>query len=186
MKKRYTHYAYAIALAVAAAVLLAGCGAGQEEGSAETPASSADAAQADVVTTASIVDTPDGFLDAAGPDGTWIIATLNDLTIDQEVVVAGDFTRNDELYRKLALYAQDENRTVTDRYTVSAPGLVVRSPNTRIQGGTFRGNLYVEAEKFHLVDATVDGDVTFANAALQESFSLDDTSEVTGSVGVDE
>lgn len=186
MKKRYSRHIYGIALIVALAALLAGCGSGQDNGETDASSSSADAAQTDAVTSASIVDTPEGFLDATGSDGTWIIATLSDLTIDEEVVVAGEFTRNDELYRKIALYAQDENRTVTDRYTVTAPRLVVRSPNTRIQSGTFRGDVYVEADGFHLVDATVDGDVIFADAELQETFTLDDASEVTGSVEVDE
>jgi hypothetical protein len=168
---------------VGIAVALIGCGGDQE--SSEERASYAEADSTDTVTTASIVNTAEGFIDAAGADGTWIIATTEDLTIDEEILVAGEFTRNDELYRKIALYAQDSERNITDSYTVSAPRLIVQSPNTRIESGTFRGDVFVEAEGFHLRNATVDGDVTFASAALEESFEIDEDSEITGTVEVD-
>jgi hypothetical protein len=165
-------------------IALIGCGADEESSKAGTGRTQA--SNVDAVTTASIVNTADDFVEATGPEGTWIIATLNDLTIDQEVVVADEFTNNDELYRKIALYAQDEDRTVTDRYTVTAPRLVVQSPNTRIQSGTFRGDVYVEAEGFHLVDATVDGDVSFATEELRETFEMNESSKVTGTITVGE
>ena len=61
----------------------------------------------DVNTTASIVAEADAFIKAIGENGSWIIATLSDLTIDQDVVVAGEFhDKNDaskDVYRKIAL-----------------------------------------------------------------------------------
>ena len=173
-----------ILILMSAVLLLAGCGQEdqQEEAQAESDADSA--AEADAVSTASVVDTAEGFIRAAGSDGTWIIATTQDLTVDREIVVSGEFTRRGEIYRKIALYSQDEDRNVTDRYTLTAPRLVVRSENTRIQEGTFVGDVYVEAPGFHLVSATVDGDVYFETEALRDSFEMDDASEITGEIRI--
>jgi len=173
-----------ILILMSAVLLLAGCGQEdqQEEAQAESDADAA--AEADAVSTASVVDTAEGFIRAAGSDGTWIIATTQDLTVDREIVVSGEFTRRGEIYRKIALYSQDEDRNVTDRYTLTAPRLVVRSENTRIQEGTFVGDVYVEAPGFHLVSATVDGDVYFETEALRDSFEMDDASEITGEIRI--
>lgn len=138
----------------------------------------------DAITTASIVNTPEDFRRAISSDGTWIVAILQDMDFDKEIIIDGDFTRNDELYRKLAFYTQDENRKVTARYTLSAPKMVVRSPNTRIQSGIFKGDVYVEATGFHLVDAVVEGNIIFSSQEYLDSFSTDETSRVTGSVAL--
>lgn len=138
----------------------------------------------DSVSSASVVDSVDGFVRAAGPNGTWIIAVTKDLATDGEIVVSGQFTRQGVLYRKLALYAQDENRTVTARYTLSAQRLVVNSENTRIQEGTFVGDVYVRSPGFHLVGATVDGNVYFETQELRDSFEMDEASQIIGELRV--
>ena len=51
---------------------------------------------------------------------------------------------------------------------------MVRSENTRIQEGTFVGDVYVEAPGFHLVGATVDGDIYFETGARAYSDYLPD------------
>lgn len=140
---------------------------------------------ADAVSSASVVAAAEDFIRAAGEDGTWIIAITEDLSIDEEITLAGQFTRRDEIARKIALYAQDEDRNITDRYTLSAPRLIVRSENARIQGGTFNGDVYVEADGFHIVDGTVNGDVVFASEEYRSSFSLQDGAEVTGELLVE-
>ncbi|NBC30305.1 MAG: hypothetical protein GVY29_09985 [Spirochaetes bacterium] len=40
--------------------------------------------------------------------------------------------------------------------------------------------MYAEAPGFHLLGATVDGDVYFETEALRDTFEMDDASEVTG------
>ena len=65
----------------------------------------------------------------------------------------------DVIQRKIGLYTQDANKTVTARFTLTAPKLTIKSPEARIQSGTFKGDLYVSAKNFQLVDAKVDGDV---------------------------
>lgn len=180
MKKTALFYMVLIAL-----LTLASCGNQDTAESGDAPEASSETEQeADALSTASIVNDEAAFIEAASSEGTWIIAVTEDLSFEQEVILNGQFVHRDEVYRKLAFYAQDEDRNITDRYTVRAPRLVVRSENTRIQGGTFAGDVYVEADKFHLVDARVDGDIIFANEEYRSSFSRDENSEVTGMIEV--
>ncbi len=141
----------------------------------------------DVVTTASIVSTEEAFLKAISKDGTWIICLLNDLETDKDLVLEGEFkngkqdeTGKDIIQRKIALYSQDENRVITARYTLKAPKLTIRSPKASIQKGAFIGDLYVEANDFELVDATIDGNVYFAKQEYKDSFIMDETSKIIG------
>ena len=178
MKKKIISIAAAV---VVATTLLTGCGA--------KPAASK---PADVVTTASLINDASVLPQSLGKDGVWIICTLQDLKTDKELVIEGEFRdKNDpakDLYRKLALYAQDENHKVTARYTLTAPKLTVKSPNTRIQGGTFKGDIYVEASGFNLQDATVEGNIYFASQEYKDSFVLPTeegkAAKVTGSIEV--
>lgn len=135
----------------------------------------------DATTTASIVNTEEDFEKALGTDGTWIIATLRDLSYNKDLVLEGDFKNNkDEVQRKIALYTQDENRVVTNRFTLTAPKLTIKSPAASIQHGTFKGDLYVETNDFQLVDATVDGNIYFNSDDAKNGFKMDAESKVTG------
>jgi len=149
-----------------------------------SPASTADQ---DAKTTPSIVNTNEAFEKAISSNGTWIICLLTDLTFDKELILEGEFTNGkkdetgkDIIQRKIALYEQDENRKVTARYTLTAPKLTIKSPEARIQSGTFKGDLYVSAKNFQLVDTTVEGNVYFTNEEAQSTFKMDATSKVTG------
>jgi len=147
----------------------------------------------DAVTTASIVDNEQAFIDAISNKGTWIICLTKNLTVDQELVLEGEFKNgkkddagNDIIQRKIALYSQDENRNITARYVLTAPKLTIKSPNASIQHGTFKGDLYVDADNFALVDATVDGNVYFTKQEYKDSFTMDGTSQVTGTMSLQE
>lgn len=142
----------------------------------------------DVVTTASIVNTQDAFIKAISSTGTWIIAILGDMTIDQDLVVDGEFKNgkkddagNDVIQRKLAFYTQDADRNITARFTLTAPKMTFKSPEGSIQHGTFKGDLYVDVDNFQLIDATVDGNVYFTKQSYKDTFKMDATSKVTGS-----
>jgi hypothetical protein len=137
-------------------------------------------ASPDAVTTASIVRDEANFLKAVSKDGTWIIATLNDLTVSKDIVLEGQFKSKDVPARKIALYTQDDSKKVTNRFTLTAPKLIVRSENARIQSGTFIGDIYVEANGFQLVDAKVNGNIYFANDQYKSTYKADSTSSVTG------
>jgi len=142
-------------------------------GCSQKPAETAQEQKPEVVTSASIVNEESAFINAISKDGTWIVAILGDLTTDKELVVEGEFhdkaDSTKDIYRKLALYAQDADHKVTARYTLTAPKLTVKSPNFKIQGGTFKGDVYVEANGFNVTDATVDGNVYFATQEFKDS-----------------
>lgn len=171
--------------------LLAGCGSRPAEQTSTKPETKtetkAPAEKVDTVTTASIVDKAEAFEKAISKDGTWIIATLNDLTIDKDLVLEGEFKNGkkdkdgkDAIQRKIALYTQDKDKKVTARFTLTAPKLTIKSPNARIQSGTFKGDLYVETKDFQLVDAKVEGNVYFASEEAKAGFKMDDKSSITG------
>jgi hypothetical protein len=181
-----------LSLAVGA-TLLVGCAANKEEAPAVTEPAATEAAAteavADVVTTASLVDTEAAFESAISSEGTWIITTLKDLTFDKELVVEGDFKngkmdKEDEtielMQRKIGLYTQDEDRNVTNRYTLTAPKLTFKSVVGSLEHGTFIGDLYVSVNDFQLKDAKVDGNVYFTTDEAKSTFKMDETSEVTG------
>lgn len=141
----------------------------------------------DAETTASIVDEEDAFKSAISSQGEWIICTLKDLSFSEELTLEGNFTNgkkdeqgNDVVQRKIALYTQDENRNVTNRFTLEAPKLTINSPMASIQHGTFVGDLYVLQDNFKLVDMKVEGNIYFASDSAKSTFTMDETSSVTG------
>jgi len=176
MRKKLT----LITIIILSLFLLAACGGNATEENQQEAA--------DTVTTASIVNEEAAFEEAISVDGTWIIATLTDLTFEEEIVVEGTFYNRgdseDEVYRKIAAYAQDDDRNVTDRYTITAPEMVIKSPNTRFQAGVFVGDIIVEANGFTLYDATVEGNIYFASEEYQESAEITEDSEVTGEMEI--
>lgn len=171
---------------------LAACGTEEaaEEPKEETPAEQPaaeepkeEAPAEDVVAAASITDDPAVFTAALGEEGTWIVAATADMTVDKEIVVAGEFHSKDDptadIYRKLALYTQDEERNVTGTFTLTVPKMTVQSENFKIQNGTVKGNVYVEANGFTLTeDTTIDGDLIFANEDVKATAVIEGT--VTG------
>lgn len=179
------------------AALLAGCTSKEapvaETPVAEAPATETPAAEAtvDAVTTASLVDNETAFEEGISKDGKWIIATLKDLTFDKELVLDGEFKngkKNDDgtdaIQRKIALYTQDADKKVTARFSLTAPKLTIKSPNARIQGGTFVGDVYVEANNFSIVDAKVEGNVYFASEEFKSTFKLEKEGTVSGATEV--
>lgn len=141
----------------------------------------------DVVTTASVVDNAAAFGKAISNKGSWIIAITKDLTINKDLVLEGEFKNGkkdkdgkDIIQRKIALYTQDENRNVTNRFTLTAPKLTIKSPKSSIQHGTFEGDVYVSATDFQLVDTTINGNIYFTNNDAKSTFKMDNISKVTG------
>ena len=116
---------------------------------------------------------------------SWIVIITKDLKTDRELVFEGGLKKGDEVVRLLlTLYKQDENRVKTASYTLTAPKATFKQDGSRIKGGTFKGDVYVECNNFELVDATVDGNIYFKTQQAKDSLKLDNTSKVTGNVEV--
>src|SRR5665648_426537 len=87
------------------ATLLSGCGSKPAATTEATTAVATEATTAvateattgvDTVTTASIVDNADAVIAGLSADGTWIVATLNNLSTDKEIIVDGLFYNKDD------------------------------------------------------------------------------------------
>lgn len=135
----------------------------------------------DVVATSSLTYDKEVFKRSLWANGPWLIANLKDMTFDEPLVLNGDILNSrGTVQRKLALYSQDDKRNVTRRFTVTAPSLTILSANARIQGGIFKGDVYVTTPDFQLVDATVDGNIYFTTEAAKAGFKYDAKSTITG------
>lgn len=141
----------------------------------------------DAVSSASIVDNESAFEKAISNEGTWIICLTKDLTISKDITLEGEYKNGkkddagkDIIQRKIALYAQDADRNITARYTLTAPKFTILSPEASLQHGTFKGDLYVNVNNFKLIDTTVEGNVYFASEEFKNSFNADEKSKITG------
>lgn len=141
----------------------------------------------DATSSASIVDTASAFEKAIGTNGNWIICPTKDLKIDKDLVVEGEFTNGkkddsgkDIVQRKIALYSQDDQRNITARYTLTAPKITIKSPNASLQHGKFVGDVIVDAPNFQLVDNAVEGNIYFTSQEVKDTFTMDETSSVSG------
>ncbi len=132
----------------------------------------------DAVTTPSITGDPAEFEKSLSAEGNWITAALNDITLDKDLNVDGEFRNkgdsSEDIFRKLALYTQDSDRKVTGTFTLTVPNMVVSSENFRIQEGVVKGNVTVKANGFELKNATIDGDLTFESDEFKQSAKLEE------------
>lgn len=185
-----------LGLTATALLALGACGADNNDSSNSSSASSTTEvstteSSADVVSTASISDDPAVLEKAMSADGNWIVAATGDVTFSNDVTIAGEFHDKDDasadIYRKIALYSQDDDRNVTAEYTITVPTLIVESENTNIVHGTIKGDVIVKANGFVLDGAKVEGNVTFEKQEYQDSAKLDENdASVTGDVTVSE
>jgi hypothetical protein len=137
----------------------------------------------DTVSSPSVVVDEESLMNAMSADGTWIVIFEEDFSTDQELVFEGEFTNDDEVDRKLALYKSAEDHSVAERYTLEAPSITVKSPSTRFHAGTFVGDVYVEANNFSLREGfTVDGNVYFENEEAKDTFTIQNGAKVTGTL----
>ncbi|GEK91389.1 hypothetical protein [Alkalibacterium kapii] len=180
-----------LALITASMGLLAACGNGDSEedtteNTEQVSEETTDESDATTGATQSVIASSDDLETALSSEGGWIVIFEDSVETDQELTLEGGVENNDgEIARKLALYTQDEDRNVTERYTLTAPMLTVKSENSRIQNGTFEGDVRVEANNFQLPGGTIDGNLTFASQEYQDSAQLED-GEVTGEINVEE
>ncbi|WP_249899819.1 hypothetical protein [Paenibacillus sp. PK3_47] len=164
--------------------LLAGCASSTDADNANSNPSAYGgintAGTTDEVTFAPAVNNNLDFKKAVGKNGTWVVSMLNDLTFTEELVVEGNFTNREQPARKIALYSQDAEHNIAESFILTAPKMTIRSENTQLQGGIFTGNVYVEANGFSVVNATINGNVYFANEQYQSTFSTANQGIVSG------
>ena len=137
--------------------------------------------------TTSIVNTPAAFEKAISSNGTCIIAITKNMTIDKNLVVNGEYKNGkkdasgkDVLERKINLYRQDKDKKIPVRLSLTVPKLTINSPQTNIEHGTFKGNIYVSSKNFKLIDAKVEGNIYFTTNEAKSTFKMDTKSKVTG------
>lgn len=175
-----------LGLCASLVILVAGCGSNDDTADKESKASSV-SESTEVVAGASISSKPEDLVMGLSEDGGWIFAATDDITLSEDLVVAGTFYDKDDksadVYRKLALYAQDEERTVTDEYKLTVPTIIVESPNFKIENGTVIGDIVVKAEGFTLANSTVEGNVTFDSQELMDASNFDGET-ITGETSV--
>ncbi|MBP1042763.1 polymer-forming cytoskeletal protein [Vagococcus sp. BWB3-3] len=191
---------YAKIVTLAATLLVVGGGlaaCSPDKGTSESSSASssevtnASSSTTEAVTGASISDKADVIEKALSADGNWIVAVTADVTFDNDLTVAGEFHNkgedSEDIYRKLALYAQDDKRVVTDEYTLTAPKVIVESENFNIVHGTVKGDIEVKANGFVLDAAKVEGNIVFEKEEYKTSAVLDkEGASVTGEVTVAE
>lgn len=144
----------------------------------------------DVVSSASQAPDEKTFEEKISKDGNFIIITSKDLTFDKDLTVDGTFTKKDSngnevATRSLALAEYGDNNTVI-RYTLTVPRIIINSENTLLEYGIIKGDVYVQAPGFKTKDATIDGNLYFANQELMDAFSADELTKVTGEIEVKE
>lgn len=180
--------AIVVALAVVATVFT-GCAKKAEQAEAPKTETKTEV-KADAVASASLTKDPAVLVKAMSKDGNWIMGITEDMTTDKELVLEGDdLTKPDKNdptkkvpagKRQLVLAARDDKKVITANYTLTAKKLTVKSTNGKIEGGVFKGDVYVESTGFSLEAAKIDGNLYFANEEAQKSFKMDDKSSVTG------
>ena len=144
--------------------------------------------KADTVSSASIEKEDTGLIRGLSKNGAWLVAIKANLESEKELTIEGDYSTPDKkdktkilpVARKLVLYDPDEKRTKTASYILKAPRLTIESADTRIVGGTFIGDVYVEEKGFYIEDGKVEGNVYFKNEEAQKSFSLKKGATVSG------
>ena len=127
------------------------------------------------------VDTDAFFEKAISKNGIQTIDMKKSLTINKDLVVDGEF-RNDKalLERKINLYSQDKAKNIGDRFTLTVPKLTVKSTQTSMEHGTFKGDLYISANNFQLIDTKVEGNIYFTTPEAKNTCKIDAKSKVTG------
>lgn len=170
-----------LGLIVLISFALVACGGG---GESEAAGGGTETAGSDAMSRPTeMTGSPDNIQEALGPDGAWIVIFTSDVTVGEEVSVAGEVYQeegDDAPRRKIALYTQDSDRNVTERFTLTVPRLIVDHVNTRVQNGEIAGDVFVNAEGFEMRGATINGNLYFASSAIQESAAIDENSTILG------
>ena len=132
-------------------------------------------------TSISIVSTLAEFKKAISNNGTCIIVIIKNITIDKDLTINGEYKNSEDiLERKVDLYRQNKDNNMVDRLCLTTPKLTINSPQTTIEHGIVKGNIYVSSKNFQLIDAKVEGNIYFTTNEAKSTFKMDTKSTVTG------
>lgn len=186
-----------LAVSALSIVGLTACGSNNDTSSKESTQTEQSSQTTDAFTGATAGTTKfDDLEKGLSKDGAWLAAITEDMDASgKTLTVSGDFkNKSGESARKLALYAQDADKKITDRFVLTVGTLKVESPDFYISNGTVKGNVEVDAAGFHGqtgkgVDgqATIDGNLIFKTQELLDAYnklSADEQVKVTGETKV--
>lgn len=178
MKKRLLLLTICLVMVVS---ILAGC--------AKAPAKEAETSkpeETDAVASASVVSDEAGFLKGISPEGTFIVFTTKDLSFTEDLIVSGTFTKADKEGKEVPVRSLAFTQTGAEKYTVTAPNMVIQSENTLMEYGIFKGDVYIQAPGFTTKEATIDGNLYFATQELMDAFAIDEKTIISGETAVKE
>ncbi len=90
----------------------------------------------------------------------------------------------DDTSRVVALYNTNENKEKIADYTLTVPKLTIKDENTKIEGGTIKGDLYIEDKEVNIEGTTIEGNIYFINEEEKNSFHIDEGSKITGTMEI--
>lgn len=145
-----------------------------------TDTGNTDTGGTDAVSSASLATDEASFKEKISANGSWIVLTDKDLTFTEDLMVEGEFEKRALAF---AVYLPDNK---IDKFSVTAPSMVINNPNTLLEYGIIKGDVYVQAEGFTTKDATIEGNLYFATEELKTAFTKDELTKVNGDVTVKE
>ena len=144
----------------------------------------------DIVTSPSRVTDEEKLMRAVNE--SWIVILENDVTTSKEIVLNSGFKKADkdnpnkmvDTSRVVALYKTNENKEKIADYTLTVPKLTIKDENTKIEGGTIKGDLYIEAKEVKLEGTKIEGNVYFNNEEDKNTFHIDEGTKITGTMEI--
>lgn len=177
--------------------LLAGCASktpttttnSSKSTTADSTKSADSSAKTDAVTGASQVNDEAAFEQKISKDNSEYMVIVNkDLTFTKDLTVESGTKKGTDgkeaPNRSIAPAHETADNKVDKRYTITVPSLVFNGENGKVEYGAVKGDVYVQAKGFTLKDATIDGNLYFANDDLKNAFKQDATTKITGQVAV--
>ena len=125
--------------------------------------------------TSAVVGNEADLVEALSEAGAWVIGFTNDVTVNGNLYVEGEFTLSDAgnvVQRKIALYSRagGGDRTIVGILNLTFDTLYFNSPGARLMGGyvdgayaTLNGDIVIAHSGALFQNVQINGDLIFAN-----------------------
>lgn len=183
MKKKLILLTICLALIVS---VMAGCAKAPAKEPATTEPGTTEPEGTDAVSSASVYLDEESFKKGISQEGTFIVFTTKDLTFEEDLFVSGTFTKTDKEGKEVPVRSLAFTQTGAEKYSVTAPNMIIQSENTLMEYGIFKGDVYIQAPGFTTKEATIEGNLYFATQELMDAFEIDELTKVTGETAVKE